>query len=93
MSLRNNVLSLLSPRLHAVAERVLASGRYGNFGEVVRAGLGLLDERKIESQAWRDTQDTSWQAPIASPMVYPHMERSSQEMLLVADHAIGLGPR
>jgi Arc/MetJ-type ribon-helix-helix transcriptional regulator len=93
MSLRKNISISLSPKLHAVAERTLASSRYGNFSENVRAGLGLLDERKIESQAWRDMQDTSWQTPVASPMAYPHVGRSSQEMLLVADHAIGLGSR
>lgn len=93
MSPRKNVSISLSPELHAVAERMLASGRYGNFSKVVRAGLRLLDEREIGLQACRDTQDASWQTPIASPMFYPRVEGSSQEMLLVADHAIVLGPR
>jgi len=46
MSVRKSVSISLSPELHAVVERMLASGRYGNFSEVVRAALRLLDERE-----------------------------------------------
>jgi len=92
MSHRKNVSISLSPELHAVAERMLASGRYGNFSEVVRAGL-RLDEREIGFQACRDTQDASWETRITSPMFAPRVEGSSQDMLLVTDHAIGFGPR
>ena len=53
MSARKNVSISLSPELHAVAERMLASGRYSNFSEVVRAGLRLLDERELNFQDHR----------------------------------------
>lgn len=48
MPVRKNVSVSLSPELHAVAERILASGRYANFSEVIRAALRLLDERELE---------------------------------------------
>lgn len=50
MTSRRSVSISLSPELHAVAERLLASGRYGNFSEVVRAALRLLDERELDFQ-------------------------------------------
>jgi len=50
---RKNVSISLSPELHAVAERMLASGRYGNFSEVVRAALRLLDERELAFEGHR----------------------------------------
>lgn len=53
MAVRKNVSISLSPELHAVAERMLASGRYGNFSEVVRAALRMLDERELDLQARR----------------------------------------
>lgn len=93
MSPRKNISISLSPELHAVAERTLPSVQYGNFNRVVRAGLRLLDEREMRFRAYRDTQDASWQTAIGSPMFYPRVERSGQEMLLVADHAIVLGTR
>ncbi len=58
MSVRKNVSISLSPELHAVAERLLASGRFNNFSEVIRAGLRLLDEREtafLEQRAERST--------------------------------------
>ncbi len=54
MILRKNVSISLSPELHSVAERMLASGRYGNFSEVVRAALRLLDERELHFEDHRD---------------------------------------
>lgn len=56
MSVRKNVSISLSPELHTVVERMLASGRYGNFSEVVRAGLRLLDEREQAFQVHRETR-------------------------------------
>ncbi|MDX7951779.1 type II toxin-antitoxin system ParD family antitoxin [Lichenihabitans sp. Uapishka_5] len=53
MSQRKNVSISLSAELHAVVERMLASGRYGNFSEVVRAALRLLDERELDFQDHR----------------------------------------
>ncbi|TNC08762.1 type II toxin-antitoxin system ParD family antitoxin [Methylobacterium terricola] len=55
MSVRKNVSISLSPELHAVVERMLASGRYSNFSEVVRAALRLLDEREQQFQAHVET--------------------------------------
>lgn len=58
MSVRKNVSISLSPELHAVAERLLASGRFNNSSEVARAGLRLLDEREtafLEQRAQRST--------------------------------------
>lgn len=46
----------LSPEPHAVAEWMLASGRYGNFSAVVRAALRLLDDRESGFQAHRRTR-------------------------------------
>jgi antitoxin ParD1/3/4 len=59
MSVRKNVSISLSPELHAVAERLLASGRYNNFSEVIRAGLRLLDERELDFQEQRSVRLTN----------------------------------
>jgi antitoxin ParD1/3/4 len=59
MSVRKNVSISLSPELHAVVERLLASGRYNNFSEVVRAGLRLLDERELDFQEQRTSRLTT----------------------------------
>lgn len=56
MSVRRNVSISLSPELHASAERMIASGRYVNFSEVVRAGLRLLDERELSFQQHHDAR-------------------------------------
>lgn len=56
MSSRKAVSISLRPELHAVAERMLASGRYNNFREVVRAGLRLLDEREQDFEERRTTR-------------------------------------
>lgn len=56
MSVRKSVSISLSPELQGVVERMLASGRYGNFSEVVRAALRLLDERELEFEAHRNAQ-------------------------------------
>jgi antitoxin ParD1/3/4 len=59
MSVRKNVSISLSPELHAVAERLLASGRYNNSSEVIRAGLRLLDERELDFQEQRSVRLTN----------------------------------
>lgn len=61
MAHRKTVSISISPELHAVAERLLASGRYGNFSEVIRAALRLLDEREraFESVCAIDTTAAS----------------------------------
>jgi antitoxin ParD1/3/4 len=59
MSGRKAVSISLSPELHAVAERLLKSGRYGNFSEVVRAALRLLDERELGLEARRTARPAS----------------------------------
>lgn len=51
MPIRKCVTISISPELQAVAEHLLASGRYGNFSEVVRAALRLLDERERQFRA------------------------------------------
>lgn len=69
MTVRKAVSISLSPELYAVAERMLTSGRYSNFSEVVRAGLRLLDEREQEFQQHRSlnrlggTKDTAAMGP------------------------------
>lgn len=55
MATRLTVSVSLSPELHAVAERMLASGRYGNLSEVFRAALRLLDERERSFQLHCET--------------------------------------
>ena len=54
MPVRRSVTISLSPELLAVAERLLASGRSGNMGEVMRAALRLLEERPVAFQACRE---------------------------------------
>lgn len=54
MPVRKSVTISLSPELLAVAERLLASGRYGNMSEVMRTALRLLEERELDFQAHRD---------------------------------------
>ena len=63
MAARRSVTISLSPELHAVAERLLASGRYGNFSEVIRAALRLLDERE---NGYRDHRNAHPTAPAVS---------------------------
>ncbi|WCS24240.1 type II toxin-antitoxin system ParD family antitoxin [Methylobacterium sp. NMS14P] len=58
MVTRRSVTISLSPELHAVAERLLASGRYGNFSEVIRAALRLLDERENDYRDHRNAPST-----------------------------------
>lgn len=58
MAARLTVSVSISPELHAVAERMLASGRYSNLSEVFRAALRLLDERERGFQAHCDTLRT-----------------------------------
>lgn len=58
MAARRSVTISLSPELHAVAERLLSSGRYGNFSEVVRAALRLLDERENDYRDHRNVNST-----------------------------------
>lgn len=53
MAQRKNVSISLSPELYAIATGLLASGRYGNFSEVVRAALRLLDERERAFEFYR----------------------------------------
>ena len=59
MAVRRSVSISLSPELPAVAERMLASGRYGNFSEVVRAALRLLDERELDFEEHRTARLTA----------------------------------
>ena len=44
MATRKCITISISPALHVIVEPMLASGRYGNFSEVVPAGLRSLDE-------------------------------------------------
>ena len=50
MPVRKSVTISLSPELLAVAERLLASGRYNNISEVMRTALRLLEERELGFQ-------------------------------------------
>ena len=50
MSIRRSVTISLSPELQAVAEGMLASGRYGNISDVMRTALRLLEERELAFQ-------------------------------------------
>lgn len=56
MATRKCVTISISPELHAVAEQMLASGRYSNFSEVVRAGLRLLDEHERRIATGKGTE-------------------------------------
>lgn len=75
MALRKNGSISLSPELHAMVERMLASGRSGSFSEVVRDGLRLLDEWEIGFQTCRDTQDASWQTHSVPDILPPRGTR------------------
>ncbi|MFB0488292.1 antitoxin ParD1/3/4 [Methylobacterium sp. OAE515] len=55
MAARLTISVSLSPELHAAAERMLASGRYGNLSEVFRAALRLLDKRERSFQLHCET--------------------------------------
>lgn len=54
MPVRKSVTISLSLELVAVAERLFASGRYGNMSEVMRTALRLLEERELAFQAHRE---------------------------------------
>lgn len=68
MPVRKNVSISFSLEMYAVAERMLASGRYGNFSEVVRAGPRLLDERE---RAFPAHSDASPPAELPSKALRP----------------------
>ena len=59
MITRKCVTVSLGSELHEVAERMLASGRYSNLSEVVRAGLRLLDERELQFIEHRNQAQSS----------------------------------
>ncbi|WP_294393782.1 type II toxin-antitoxin system ParD family antitoxin [uncultured Sphingomonas sp.] len=67
MTVRKNIWISLSPELHAVAEGLLASDRYANFGEVVRAALRLLDEREQAFERHNTVRQTA-----AVPQAWPY---------------------
>ena len=48
----------LSPELQAVAEGLLATGRYGNISDVMRTALRFLEERELTFQAHKDAATT-----------------------------------
>ena len=49
----------ITPELLAFAERLRASGRYGNLSEVVRTALRQMEERELDFQAHRDKRAKS----------------------------------
>ena len=51
MPVRRSVSISLSPELQGVAERLLATGRYGNVSDVMRTALRLLEERELDFEA------------------------------------------
>jgi len=58
MSIRRSVSISLSPELQAVAEGLLATGRYGNISDVMRTALRFLEERELAFQAHKDATAT-----------------------------------
>ena len=54
MSTRRSVTISLSPELQAVAEGLLATGRYGNISDVMRTALRFFEERELDFQACKD---------------------------------------
>jgi len=60
--IRRSVSISLSPELQAVAEGLLATGRYGNISDVMRTALRLLEERELAFQAHKDAVTTNGQA-------------------------------
>ena len=54
MATRRTLSISISPDLLSFAERLLASGRYGNLSEVVRTALRQMEERELDFQAHRD---------------------------------------
>ena len=54
MATRRTLSISISPELLGFAERLLASGRYGNLSEVVRTALRQMEERELDFQAHRD---------------------------------------
>lgn len=62
MPVRKSVTISLSPELLAVAEQLLASGRYGNMSEVMRTALRPLEERELAFKAHRETRSAPGEA-------------------------------
>ena len=66
MSIRRSISISLSPELQAVAEGLLATGRYGNISDVMRAALRLLEERETDFRAHRAARPGRPQYPAAA---------------------------
>ena len=54
--MRKSVTISLSPELLAVAEGLLATGRYDNISDVMRTALRFLEERELDFRAYRDAR-------------------------------------
>ena len=77
MATRRTMFVSISPELLAFAERLRASGCYGNLSGVVRTALRQMEERELDFQAHRDKRAKS--AP-------DEFEHRSSERERVAPH-------
>lgn len=62
---KNTSITLGEP-LNAFITQQIASGRYGNASEVVRAGLRLLEEREHRLELLRAALEEGRRSPFAS---------------------------
>lgn len=62
---KNTSITLGEPLSAFIAQQI-ASGRYGNASEVVRAGLRLLEERENKLELLRAALEEGRRSPLAS---------------------------
>lgn len=82
----------LSPELEGFAERCVASGRYGDVGEVVAAGLRLLRAREEKMASFQRSLDEAM-AEAEAGQVFEWEEVAAEMDAIMAEEEAKRGGR